>query len=1731
MVNVHGGVILNIAISINNIKLSASFIAILFLLYLSHVSTGFAAIYNVNDQTGLINAITSINTNPGTTPLPSANTVNLLADITLTQNLPVLLNGATFVGTNGSSNVMRQVSGDQTGISTYRLFATSNASIDLQYITLHRGRALGGSGYGSGGGGLGAGGGIYVDLGQTVSINNVTIQNCLAQGGNGGNFPAFVSNNGGGGGASFSVTTNINASSGGPGGDNPGVNGGGGSGAGGAASKGTLGYGGGGGSSGSGGGATGGGGGGGNNAGAAGGASSSAGGAGGYCGGGGGGGSSSTSSGGGGGNGGGQGGQGALKGGGGGGFGSGGASGGFGPGGGGGGFGGGGGGYNGGGGGFGGGGAANQNVAGASGGTYGGSGAGGTATGGGGGGGLGGGVFVGDGATLCIGDSVTFTSNNVTGGSASSPGTGGTGFAADIFLFRAAKLKFNGTATVFASFPIQSNINAPAGHFDSGVQVEVGAATNVNLASNSSNYRGGITLTSGIASVGVEGTAGGSSALGYVPTVPTANNIVFNGGTLATNNIATLNSNRSITLNAGGGTISSTAGSLTYGGVISGSGALTLTPVLTVILSGANTYTGQTNINSGSVSISNNNNLGDSSNINNTLSLNGGGLTTTADISMSRKIFLNSSIVSPNFRTNSGTTLTLTGIVDGNSDVGQLYKSGAGTLDLAGSNVGIGAISIDDGILKLSNSNAINGSGGISVFGSPTLQAATNITTTRSMLLAGSLTIQADAPVVLSGVISTGSAGAFTKNGASTLTLAANNSFSNQITMNAGTLVINHANALGTGSGGLFNITFGGTSTIQSAVAASTNRLISLNSGQTATIQTDAQLTIGGDVSGTGILTKTGASILTLSGNNTYTGAVNINAGTLQLSSTNALGGGSNAITFGGAGTLQSSAIISSSRTVSLSAAATIQTDSALTLSGVISGSNSLTKTGTDTLTLSGANSYTGATNINVGTISIANTNNLGNSANTITFNGGTLLTTNAAAGTSRNVTLNAGGGTIQTNTADVTFSGVFSGTGALTKTGANVLTLSGANSYTGATNVNAGTLQAAASSINSSSVVTVAGNSTFNLTSGTMTQTFTNSGTINVYGSLNPAVVATNNNVINIKSGGAMQIANSITGSGTIANESGAVLTLTSGGTTNPITNANGGILSVTGSVTSAGITNSGNMSIAGSVSGSGTIANESGAVLTLTSGGTTNPITNANGGILAVTGNVTSANITNSGAMNIAGNITMGSSTLQNNNGGVVTVSGQRSLGNGTYDNSGVHNTTITNVSTFDALTTNGSVNLVGAAINVTSSVNLENTWTVIQGSGITYNSTTKVNTPASTLLGVWSSNFTGTALTVTYNGQTYTDIATGDMNQKIAAVLDAMANSPTNSGQQELLNAFNSSVNQAEFNESLHQMMPIANALIYDMQMQNIVFTKLSSRVASVRDDWQRLLPSTGISAGDLNPDNSIWISTTGNITSQNARQDDDGYNAKTSLFLLGMDTHTNNYTVGMAGGYSYSRVREYSNKDFRNNIIRYHGLFYGTNYGGNKFVDWLFSGSYNNNMASRYINVSGNNFSTRGYYNGFQAATKWLAGINCDFADTYRVVPFAFLQYVFLRQNSYQETGSVAALSVAPINKNIATLGLGTRLDFPIDEWQMVGMRELRAAVGYDVINKDNYTTASFVVGSDSFSVVSSPEKFSLMLGAGLNFELCNHLHFSIDYDFEYRVGMTDHTGLIKFKWVF
>jgi fibronectin-binding autotransporter adhesin len=151
---------------------------------------------------------------------------------------------------------------------------------------------------------------------------------------------------------------------------------------------------------------------------------------------------------------------------------------------------------------------------------------------------------------------------------------------------------------------------------------------------------------------------------------------------------------------------------------IAGSSALVKEDSGTLILSGANTYSGGTILNTGTLSISSDSSLGNAAG---GITFDSATLQTTADLTLTRAVTLNAA--GGVIQATGGTTLT---VETGLTGAGGLTKTGTGTLLLAGNSTYMGTTSLNSGTI------VVNG-----MLSSTTLNAASGTTLGGAVILRG----------------------------------------------------------------------------------------------------------------------------------------------------------------------------------------------------------------------------------------------------------------------------------------------------------------------------------------------------------------------------------------------------------------------------------------------------------------------------------------------------------------------------------------------------------------------------------------------------------------------------------------------------------------------------------------------------------------------------------------------------------------------------------------------------------------------------------------------------------------------------------------------------------------------------------------------------------------------------------------------------------------------------------
>ncbi|MGB7128073.1 MAG: autotransporter-associated beta strand repeat-containing protein [Candidatus Rhabdochlamydia sp.] len=380
-----------------------------------------------------------------------------------------------------------------------------------------------------------------------------------------------------------------------------------------------------------------------------------------------------------------------------------------------------------------------------------------------------------------------------------------------------------------------------------------------------------------------------------------------------------------------------------------------------LILLGANTYSGGTNVTAGVLQ-------------GNTLSLQGN---ITDDTTV---IFDEPS---------TGTPGTYAGVISG---PGTLIKQNIGTTTFTGANTYTGGTTIDDGTLALSGAGSLDSAGFVSInagtfdiSGSTGTQTIGDLSGTGIVNLGANDLIEGTAnSTTYSGVIQ-GTGGLAKQLGSSgTLTLTGTNTYTGGTIINAGTIALSGAGSLSSigevfiGSGGTFDISgINAASQTIGDLTGAAGGFVTLGAKGLIT-GTASNDTYAGIIQGTGSLTKQGSGTFTLTGANTYSGGTTINAGTLALSGAGTLDS-TGAVTIN-AGTFDISGITAGTQTIGdLSGTGTVNlgakelaegTANNTTYAGSLQGvGGSLIKQGSGTLTLTGTSTYTGGTNINAGTL------------------------------------------------------------------------------------------------------------------------------------------------------------------------------------------------------------------------------------------------------------------------------------------------------------------------------------------------------------------------------------------------------------------------------------------------------------------------------------------------------------------------------------------------------------------------------------------------------------------------------------------------------------------------------------------------------------------------------------------------------------------------------------------
>lgn len=337
----------------------------------------------------------------------------------------------------------------------------------------------------------------------------------------------------------------------------------------------------------------------------------------------------------------------------------------------------------------------------------------------------------------------------------------------------------------------------------------------------------------------------------------------------------------------------------------------------TLVLGGANAYSGGTVVNGGALQVGADNNLGAAAGA---LALNSALLITTGSFASARAVGIGAD--GGSVATEGSTTLTLSGPVSG---PGTLSKVGTGTLVLSGANSYSGGTFIGNGVLQVGSDANLGATTGRLEFGAGALRlgASFNLDPARPVVLGelgGTIDTQDFTGTIAQAI---GGVGGLTKTGSGTLVLAADNGYGGSTTISAGTLQLGNGGSAGSVPGNIAN-----------------NGALVFNRADSSVVN--------GVISGTGSVTQAGTGATTFDVPQTYSGTTTVSLGTLRAGGANVFSPASAHSVMAGAtldtaGFDQRVAALTNAGTVNLLSEAP---GSTLTVTGPYVGNNGLLRLG-----------------------------------------------------------------------------------------------------------------------------------------------------------------------------------------------------------------------------------------------------------------------------------------------------------------------------------------------------------------------------------------------------------------------------------------------------------------------------------------------------------------------------------------------------------------------------------------------------------------------------------------------------------------------------------------------------------------------------------------------------------------------------------------------------------------
>ncbi|ARN74236.1 autotransporter domain-containing protein [Oceanicoccus sagamiensis] len=321
-----------------------------------------------------------------------------------------------------------------------------------------------------------------------------------------------------------------------------------------------------------------------------------------------------------------------------------------------------------------------------------------------------------------------------------------------------------------------------------------------------------------------------------------------------------------------------------------------------------------------------------------------------------------------------------------------------------------------------------------------------------------------------------------------------------------------------------------------------------------------------------------------------------------------------------------------------------------------------------------------------------------------------------------------------------------------------------------------------------------------------------------------------------------------------------------------------------------------------------------------------------------------------------------------------------------------------------------------------------------------------------------------------------------------------------------------------------EALRSLNPdtVEGGSLGAMQADAVAASTVDNRMTSLRGYYG----FSGAVAGDPLGVNGFWLQAYDNETDQSVRDAVDGFDASTFGFALGFDAPlSDRIDAGMALSYADTDVDMKLEDRNSMSIDSYRFTTYGSYNGDKYYFDGQFAYAQNDYESVRVVDESltpGETVIAKGQHDGDQYNFRIRGGLPLAFESGWFVTPKAEMNYTYLREDSYSETGAGnVGLDISTEDVEVLVLGVGFKAAYPYTTAnEVTWIPEISIDYMYDTVGDEVEVDSNFVgvTGAAFITNGANVEKESWKFGLKLRTFSQGNFSFAVGYDY---VDKTDY----------